>query len=130
MRLAYPASIKIVRVPCTGKVDALHIMRSFEKGADGLYLVGCREGDCHYDRGNFRAKARVEQIRKVLDAVGIGGHRVQMYNLSSSDGPMFARYAEEMQGLILEAGPNPIRTALSKLKKNRPDQNQTVSAAL
>jgi F420-non-reducing hydrogenase iron-sulfur subunit len=129
MRLGYPTSIKIIRVPCTGKVDALHIMRSFEKGADGVYLVGCREGDCHYERGNFRAKARVEQIRKILDAVGIGGHRLQMYNLSSSDGPLFARFAEEMQARILEAGPNPIRGVLRKQKKVEPGQNQAAGAA-
>jgi coenzyme F420-reducing hydrogenase delta subunit len=129
MRLVYPTSIKIIRVPCTGKVDALHIMRSFEKGADGVYLVGCREGDCHYEKGNFRAKARVEQIRKILDSVGIGGQRLQMYNLSSSDGPMFARFAEEMHARVLEAGPNPIREVLRKQKKAQPGQNQTAGTA-
>lgn len=116
MRLSYPATIKIVRVPCTGKVDTLHLMRPFEKGADGVYVVGCREGDCHYNSGNFRAKARVAQTQKVLDSVGIGGQRLQMYNLSSSDGPSFARFAEEMQARILAAGPNPIRTVLEKRK--------------
>jgi coenzyme F420-reducing hydrogenase delta subunit len=117
MRLSYPTSIKIIRVPCTGKVDTLHLMRSFEKGADGVYVVGCREGDCHYNSGNFRAKARVEQIQKLLDTIGIGGHRLQMYNLSSSDGPMFARFAEEMHARILEAGPNPIKAAIGKRTK-------------
>jgi F420-non-reducing hydrogenase iron-sulfur subunit len=116
MRLSYPAAIKIIRVPCTGKVDTLHLMRPFEKGADGVYVVGCREGDCHYNSGNFRAKARVEQTRKVLDTIGIGGQRLQMYNLSSSDGPSFARYAEEMHARIVAAGPNPIRTVLEKRK--------------
>jgi F420-non-reducing hydrogenase iron-sulfur subunit len=116
MRLSYPAAIKIIRVPCTGKVDTLHLMRSFEKGADGVYVVGCREGDCHYNSGNFRAKARVEQTRKVLDTIGIGGQRLQMYNLSSSDGPSFARFAEEMHARIVAAGPNPIRTVLEKRK--------------
>jgi F420-non-reducing hydrogenase iron-sulfur subunit len=130
MRLAYPTSIKIIRVPCTGKVDAIHIMRAFEKGADGVYLVGCREGDCHYEKGNFRAKARVEQVRKTLDAVGIGGGRLQMYNLSSSDGPLFARFAEEMQARILETGPNPIREVLRKQKKAQPGQNRAAEAAL
>jgi F420-non-reducing hydrogenase iron-sulfur subunit len=130
MRLGYPSSIKIIRVPCTGKVDALHLMRSFEKGADGVYLVGCREGDCHYEKGNFRAKARVEQIRKTLDAIGIGGHRLQMFNLSSSDGPMFARFAEEMHARILEAGPNPIRGAVRKQNKIRQDQKQAAGATL
>jgi F420-non-reducing hydrogenase iron-sulfur subunit len=129
MRLSYPTSIKIIRVPCTGKVDALHIMHSFEKGADGVYLVGCREGDCHFERGNFRAKARVEEIRKTLEAIGLGGQRLQMYNLSSSDGPMFARFAEEMHARILEAGPSPIREALKKKKVQR-DQSQSAGAAL
>ena len=117
MRLSYPATIKIIRVPCTGKVDTLHLMRPFEKGADGVYVVGCREGDCHYNSGNFRAKARVEQTQKVLDSIGIGGQRLQMYNLSSSDGPSFARYAEEMHGRIVAAGPNPVRTVLEKRRK-------------
>jgi coenzyme F420-reducing hydrogenase delta subunit len=91
-------------------------MRSFEKGADGVYVVGCREGDCHYNNGNFRARARVEQTQKVLETLGIGGVRLQMYNLSSSDGPMFAKYAEEMHARILEAGPNPIKVALGRRK--------------
>jgi F420-non-reducing hydrogenase iron-sulfur subunit len=116
MRLNYPAAIKIIRVPCTGKVDTLHLMRPFEKGADGVYVVGCREGDCHYNTGNFRAKARVAQTQKVLDSIGIGGQRLQMYNLSSSDGPSFARFAEEMHTRIVAAGPNPIRTVLEKRK--------------
>jgi coenzyme F420-reducing hydrogenase delta subunit len=130
MRLPYQSSIKIIRIPCTGKVDALHIMRSFEKGADGVYLVGCREGDCHFNQGNFRAKARVEHLQKLLDKLGIGGQRLQMYNLSSSDGPMFARYAEEMHQRILEAGPSPVRLALQKVKKRQSAKEQAVGAVL
>jgi coenzyme F420-reducing hydrogenase delta subunit len=130
MRLPYQPSIKIIRIPCTGKVDALHIMRSFEKGADGVYLVGCREGDCHFNQGNFRAKARVEHLQRLLDKLGIGGQRLQMYNLSSSDGPMFARFAEEMHQRIMEAGPSPVRQALQKLKKRQPAPEQAVAAAL
>jgi coenzyme F420-reducing hydrogenase delta subunit len=114
MRLSYPTSIKIIRVPCTGKVDTLHIMRAFEKGADGVYVVGCREGDCHFNSGNFRAKKRVEQAKALLDAIGIGGNRVRMCNLSSSDGPLFAKFAEEMHDRICAAGPNPIKLAVQK----------------
>lgn len=114
--MSYPTSIKIIRVPCTGKVDILHIMRSFEKGADGVYVVGCREGDCHYNSGNFRARKRVEQAQQLLDTIGIGGHRVRMCNLSSSDGPLFTKYAQEMHEKILKAGPNPIKLAKKKAK--------------
>ena len=109
MRLTYPTSVKIVRVPCTGKVDVVHLLHSMEKGADGVYLVGCMEGECHYKYGNLRARKRVEQAQKILDTVGVGGQRVQMYNLSSSDAPLFVKYAEEMTERILNLGPNPIK---------------------
>jgi len=114
MRLTYPTNIKIIRVPCTGKVDILHIMRAFEKGADGVYAVGCMEGDCHYTSGNFRARKRIEQAKKLLDTVGTGGDRVEMYNLASSEGPLFAKIATEFVEKIKELGPNPIK--LRKIK--------------
>jgi coenzyme F420-reducing hydrogenase delta subunit len=114
MRLSYPSSIKIIRVPCTGKVDILHILRAFEKGADGVYAVGCLEGDCHFNSGNFRARKRVEQAKKLLDTVGVGGERVQMFNLSSAEGPRFAEYAREMDLRIRDLGPNPIKLAMKK----------------
>jgi coenzyme F420-reducing hydrogenase delta subunit len=109
MRLQYPPNIHIVRVPCTGKVDVLHIMRSMEKGADGVCVIGCLEGECHYNKGNLMARRRVEQARQLLDAVGIGADRIQMYNLSSSEAPQFVKYAHEMTARIKELGPNPIK---------------------
>ena len=84
-RLNYPPNVKIVRVPCSGKVDAIHIMKAFEKGADGVYIVGCMEGSCQFIRGNIRARKRVEQAQALLDKIGVGGERVQMYNLSSGN---------------------------------------------
>ena len=114
MRLSYPSNIKIIRVPCTGKVDILHILRAFEKGADGVYVVGCLEGDCHFNSGNFRARKRIEQARKLLEAVGVGGERVAMYNLSSSEAPRFVEIAVEMEAKIREMGPNPIKHAGKK----------------
>lgn len=116
MRLNYPSSVRIIRVPCTGKVDVLHILRCFERGADGVYVVGCREGDCHYQSGNFRARKRVEQAQQLLDRIGVGGQRVRMCNLSSSDAPLFVRFAEEMHAAVLGAGPNPVRAALASKK--------------
>lgn len=114
MRLSYPANIKIIRVPCTGKVDILHVLRAFEKGADGVYAVGCMEGDCHFNSGNFRARKRIEQAQKLLEAVGVGGERVAMYNLSSSEAPRFVEIAIEMEAKIREMGPNPIKLAGKK----------------
>ena len=111
MRLQYPTSIKIIRVPCTGKVDVIHILRAFELGADGVYALGCLEGDCHYNSGNFRARKRVGQAQKILETVGIEGERAQMYNLSSSEAPRFIEYANKMHERILNLGPNPIKAA-------------------
>jgi coenzyme F420-reducing hydrogenase delta subunit len=117
MRLNYPSSVRIIRVPCTGKVDVLHILRCFERGADGVYVVGCREGDCHYQSGNFRARKRVEQAQNLLERIGIGGQRVRMCNLSSSDAPLFVRFAEEMNAAVMAAGPNPIRAVRASQKR-------------
>ena len=114
MRLQYPTNIRIVRVPCTGKVDIIHILRAFEKGADGACVIGCLEGECHFNSGNLMAKRRVLQAQKILDTIGVGGERVKMYNLSSSEGPRFAQYASEITSKIKELGPNPIKQAKNK----------------
>ena len=114
MRLKLPTNFRIVRLPCTGKVDIIHILRAFEKGADGVYVVGCMEGDCHYNEGNFRARKRIEQAKVILDKVGVGSDRVKMFNLSSGEGPLFAQYSQEMDDKIRELGPSPIRLAKQK----------------
>jgi coenzyme F420-reducing hydrogenase delta subunit len=108
MRLDYPHNIKIIRVPCTGKVDVLHMMRAIQKGADGVYCVGCLEGSCHYNQGNLRCRERVNHVRMLLEEIGLEGDRVRMYNLSSGEGPTFAAYAKEMAELIRSLGPNPL----------------------
>ena len=114
MRLQYPDGIRIIRVPCTGKVDLIHILRAMEKGADGVCLVGCMEGNCHFERGNFRARRRVDEAARILDAVGVGGGRVRMYNLSAGEGPRFAEIAAEMTESIRSLGPSPIKSARRK----------------
>ena len=115
MRLRYPINIKIIKIPCTGKVDLLYLLRAFEKGADGVYVLGCLEGSCQFTSGNIRARKRVEQAQRIMESIGIGGERVQMYNLSSSEAPRFVQIAEEMTEKIKEMGPNPIKTAKKKM---------------
>jgi F420-non-reducing hydrogenase iron-sulfur subunit len=109
MRLEYPASIKIIRMPCTGKVDVMHLLRAIQKGADGVYCVGCLEGACHYNEGNLRCRERVNHARSILEEIGLEGDRIRMYNLSSGEGPTFAAYAREMTENIIKIGPNPLR---------------------
>jgi F420-non-reducing hydrogenase iron-sulfur subunit len=107
MRLSYPANVKIVKMPCTGRVDIIHVLQAFESGADGVYLVGCLEGDCHYLAGNIRARKRVEHLKQILDECGIGPERVAMYNMSSAQGQRFAEVAREMTEKIRALGPSP-----------------------
>jgi coenzyme F420-reducing hydrogenase delta subunit len=114
MRLQYPGNIKLVAVPCTGKVDLIHMLRAFEKGADGVYVLGCLEGECRYENGNLRAKKRVRKAGEILDKIGIGGERVAMYNLSSSEAPQFVKFAKEMTERIRKCGPNPIKLAMKR----------------
>ena len=109
MRLSYPPNIKIIQVPCTGKVDVLYLLKSFQCGADGVYVAGCMEGECHYLTGNLRARKRVEYAKKILDEIGIGGERLEMYNMSAAQGPRFVEIAHEMTEKIKKLGPNPIK---------------------
>jgi F420-non-reducing hydrogenase iron-sulfur subunit len=122
MRLDYPANIKIIRVPCTGKVDLMYLLSAIQKGADGVYVVGCLEGSCHYKQGNFKARQRVEQARVLLEEVGLEGDRVRMYNLSSGEGPTFAAYAKEMTEHIKALGPNPLKNRMEHPAKAQPKE--------
>ena len=110
--MQYPTTIRIIEVPCTGKVDILHLLLAFEQGADGVLVVVCMEGDCHYMAGNLYAKKRVQRAKEILDKVGLGGERVAMYNLSSGMGGRFAEIVREMTSKILELGPSPVRMAM------------------
>ncbi|MFH1450266.1 MAG: hydrogenase iron-sulfur subunit [bacterium] len=106
MRLNYPANVKIVKLPCTGKVDIIYLLKAFEDGADGVYVAGCLEGNCHFIDGNIKAKRRVARAKNLLDEIGIGGNRLEMFNMSASMGPKFAEVAREMTERIQHLGPS------------------------
>ena len=103
--MQYPDNVRIVRVPCTGKVDVKYLLNAFEKGADGVMVAGCLEGDCHYLTGNLRARKKVERVKAILEEVGIDPLRLEMYNLSAGQGPRFAEIVTEFTDRILELGP-------------------------
>ena len=109
MRLSYPSNIRIVKLPCTGRVAIIHLMKAIEKGADGVFVAGCLEGDCHYQAGNLRARKRVAYVQELLKSIGMEPERVAMYNLSSGEGPRFAEISREMTEKIRKLGPNPIK---------------------
>lgn len=95
-------------LPCTGRIEEALLLNAFENGADGVMVIGCLEGDCHYINGNIRAKARVRRVYGILDQIKIGPDRIRMYNLSAGEGSKFAQYANEFVDQVRELGPSPI----------------------
>ena len=118
MRLDYPPNVKIIKVPCTGRVDVIHILKALEDGADGVMVAGCMEGDCHYKSGNLRARKRVTYVQHILEQIGFGAERVAMYNLSAGMGVRFAEIAREITEKVKELGPNPIKRAQEASEKS------------
>lgn len=109
MRLQYPPEIRIILVPCTGRIDILHLLQAFEAGADAVFVSGCHEGNCHYLAGNYYARKRVERLKEILQAVGLEPERVEMFHVSASEGPKFAAIAQEMTERAYRLGPNPVK---------------------
>ena len=110
LRLHYPAEIKIVELPCTGRIDALEILHTLEHGADGVMIAGCLEGDCHFQEGNINTRRRIERIKEMLSEIGLNPGRVEMFNMSSAQGNRFAEVATEMTEQVIGLGPSPFRT--------------------
>jgi coenzyme F420-reducing hydrogenase delta subunit len=109
LRIPYPANVKLVKLPCTGKTDPRYILKAFEEGADGVYVVACPVGNCHHVRGNERARARVERTKQLLDDIGLGGDRLDIYFVSGGQGATFADAAKEMTERVRAMGPSPLK---------------------
>jgi F420-non-reducing hydrogenase iron-sulfur subunit len=114
MRAQYPPNVRVLRLPCTGKVDVGYIMKAFERGVDGVMVLGCLEGGCHFQEGNLRAKRRTALAREVLQEAGIEAERLEMFNLSSAEGQTFADKATLMTERVKKLGPNPLRVKNEK----------------
>ena len=105
MKLQHADNVRIVPVPCTGKVDTKFMLAAFESGADGVLVIGCLEAECHFITGNLRAKKRVERVQKFLTEIGFEPERVAMYHLSSGQGPRFVAIVNEFTERISGLGP-------------------------
>ena len=108
-RIAYPTSLKIVALPCTGRTDMGHILKTFEDGADGVLVAGCLEGRCHFQTGNLYARQRVDHVAELLDQVGLQSERVRMINISAGMGAKFAELANEFAKTIAALGPTGLK---------------------
>jgi len=111
LRQEYPANVKLVRLPCTGKVDVQYVLDAFESGVDAVYVIACSLGNCHHVRGNERGRARVERAKAILQAIGLEPERLDMYFLSGGMGVTFAEIARTMTDRAAQLGPNPMKRA-------------------
>ena len=123
LNIQYPANVKFVRLPCTGKTDIRYLLEAFEQGADGVYVVACPIGNCHHVRGNERGLARLERAKQILDEIGLGAERLDMFFMSGSEGYSFAMAAQTMTDRIRAMGPNPLRGHYSQglIEQSAPD---------
>lgn len=110
LRIEYPPNVKFVRLPCTGKTDVRYILEAFECGADGVYVVACPIGNCHHVHGNERGLARIERTKALLDEIGLGADRLDIFFISGSQAMAFARAAKVMTKRVRHLGPNPLRS--------------------
>jgi coenzyme F420-reducing hydrogenase delta subunit len=107
--MEYSPDVMIIRLPCSGRVDVLHILRAFREGADAVFVAGCLEGNCNYEYGNIEAKKRVEYARRILSEIGIEGERVEMFNVASNMAWKFKEIVDEMVSRVERIGLSPLK---------------------
>ena len=104
-RLEYPANVRIIRLPCTGRIDFNLIIKAFEMGADAVLISGCHPGDCHYTAGNFHARRRWTLFRPLLESLGISLERIHFSWISAAEGKKFQAFITEITDKTRQLGP-------------------------
>ena len=105
-RKKYPANIRIIKIPCSGRIDPLFILKALRMGFDGVLVSGCHPGDCHYQTGNYRARRRMAITKKFLEYMGVEPQRIQASWVSASEGGKFAEVVTDVTKELKEIGPN------------------------
>ena len=105
-RMQYPPNIRIIRVMCSGRIDPLFVLKALSFGADGVLVLGCHPGDCHYQTGNYRTRRRMTITKRFLEYIGVDPQRIQVSWVSASEGGKFAAVATEVTKELKELGPN------------------------
>ncbi len=104
-RLKYAPNVRIVRLPCTGRISPMFILKALQKGADGVLVSGCHPGDCHFTHGNYHARRRWMVFRALLDFTGIPPERVMFSWISAAEGSKFADLINSVTEDIRKIGP-------------------------
>ena len=105
-RLNYPANVKIIRVPCSCRVNPIFILRAFQRGTDGVIICGCHPGDCHYTSGNYFTRRRITLLYSMLDFLGIERNRTRLEWVSAAEGAKFAAVMNQFTEDVRKLGPN------------------------
>ena len=101
----YPANLRVIRVMCSGRIDPQHVVQTFKEGADGVLILGCHPGDCHYKEGNLHAFKRHMVLKNVLKEFGIEEERLRLDWISANEGDKFARVVSEIVEDVRKLGP-------------------------
>lgn len=104
-RLPMASNVRIIRLPCTGRIDPLFILRAFDRGADGVIVSGCHPADCHYTAGNYHARRRFAVFRDLLEFVGVDPRRVTFSWVSASEGAKWRDVVDGTVAAVRELGP-------------------------
>ncbi len=108
-KLKYPANIKLIRVMCSGRVDPDFVMRAYREGADGVMVLGCHPGDCHYRSGNYKALRRFKLFERMLTQFGIEKERFRLDWVAAGEGQKFQDVSNEMNETVKKLGPLTIK---------------------
>ena len=104
-RMQYPPNVRIIRVPCSGRINPLYIVKVLSEGADGVLVSGCHPGDCHYISGNYTARRRFAFLKRFLDYVGIDPERTHFAWVSAAEGERFSKLIDEVVRRVKKVGP-------------------------
>jgi len=104
-RIQYPPNVRIVRVMCSGRVDPVFVLRAFLSGFDGVLVLGCHPGDCHYLVGNYHAEKKMNRLKKLLEIAGIASERLYIDWVSAAEGARFAQIVGSFTERIRRKGP-------------------------
>jgi len=104
-QLAYAPNVRIIRVMCSGRIDPQFVLEAYRSGADGVLILACHAGDCHYKEGNYRATQRYRMLLKLLGQFGIPEQRCRFDYVSAGEGEKFVRVVNEMVEAVRALGP-------------------------
>lgn len=107
-RITYPPNLRIIRVPCSGRVDPLFVVKAFQLGADGVLIAGCHPGDCHYTEGNYHTRRRFALLHPFLNYLGIEKERLRLEWVSASEGKRFSQVVSDFTQVLTQLGPRKI----------------------